>query len=92
MDISSRPARTRSTIEESLGQRIAQQRRSRMPMRRIAAVVGRSVATVSRWLARLGLSSLKALQPVVPVVSCEHDTPGAMLRQTSSTRVPSAAC
>lgn len=79
MDSSSRPTRTRSTIDEALGQRIEQLRRSRMPMRRIAAVVGRSVATISRWLARLGLSSLKALQPAAPVVRYEHDTPGAML-------------
>ena len=79
MDSSSRPAKTRSTIDEALGQRIEQLRRSRMPMHRIAAVVGRSVATISRWLARLGLSSLKALQPAVPVVRYEHDTPGAML-------------
>ncbi|MCM3566312.1 IS481 family transposase [Hydrogenophaga intermedia] len=79
VDSSSRPARTRSTIDEALSQRIEQLRRSRMPMRRIAAVVGRSVATVSRWLARLGLSSLKALEPAVAVVRYEHDAPGAML-------------
>lgn len=78
-DISSRPARTRSTIDEALGQRIEQLRRNRMPMHRIASVVGRSVATISRWLARLGLSSLKALEPVAPVVRYEHDRPGAML-------------
>ncbi|MGV3498860.1 MAG: leucine zipper domain-containing protein, partial [Hydrogenophaga sp.] len=53
MDSSSRPAKTRSTIDEARGQRIEQLRRSRMPMHRIAAVVGRSVATISRWLARL---------------------------------------
>lgn len=79
MDSSSRPARTRSTLDEALGQRIEQLRRNRMPMRRIAAVVGRSVATISRWLSRLGLFSLKALQPAVPVVRYEHDSPGAML-------------
>ncbi len=79
LDSSSRPARTRSTIDEVLGQRIEQLRRSRMPMRRIAAVVGRSVATVSRWLARLGLSSLKALEPQPTPVRYEHDAPGAML-------------
>lgn len=79
MDTSSRPAKTRSSIDEMLGQRIEQLRRNRMPMRHIALVVGRSVATISRWLARLGLSSLKALQPAVPVVRYEHDRPGAML-------------
>jgi hypothetical protein len=50
-----------------------------MPMRRIAAVVGRSVATVSRWLARVGLSSLKALDPVQPVIRYERDAPGELL-------------
>ena len=48
-DRSSRPARTRSTIDSQLAGRIEQLRRSRMPMRRIAGVVGRSVATVSRF-------------------------------------------
>jgi len=61
LDRSSRPATTRTSLDEALCERIEQLRRLRMPMRRIAAVVGRSVATVSRQLARLGLSSLKAL-------------------------------
>jgi hypothetical protein len=43
-----------------------------MRMRRIAAVVGRSVATVSRFLAGPGLSSLKALNPVTPVASADQ--------------------
>ena len=38
-----------------------------------------SVSTVSRWLARLGLSSLKALDPVRPIVRYEHTAPGEML-------------
>ncbi|WYX30792.1 IS481 family transposase [Achromobacter denitrificans] len=79
VDCSSRPARTRSTIDARLGQRIEQLRRARMPMRRIAAVVGRSVATVSRHLRRLGLSSLRALDPTVPVVRYEHPAPGELL-------------
>ena len=45
LDRSSRPARTRSTIDAELRERIERLRRQRMPMRRIAAVVGRSVAT-----------------------------------------------
>jgi len=60
-------------------QRIEQLRRSRMPMHRIAAIVRRSVATVSRVLARLGLSSLKDLQPKQPVVRYEHEAPGELL-------------
>ena len=78
-DRSSRPVKTRSTVDKYLLQRIEQLRRARMPMRRIAAVVGRSVATVSRLLASLGLSSLKALDPVEPVVRYEREAPGELL-------------
>ncbi len=55
-DRSSRPAKTRTNLDCALCERIEQLRRSRMPMRRIAGIVGRSVATVSRFLARQGLS------------------------------------
>ena len=48
-------------------------------MRTIALTLGLSVATVSRVLARLGLSSLKALQPRQPVVRYEHAAPGDLL-------------
>ena len=78
-DRSSRPHRTRSTVDTELRQRIEQLRRGRMPIRSIARVVGRSVATISRVLATLGLSSLKALEPKVPVVRYERATPGEML-------------
>jgi transposase InsO family protein len=78
-DRSSRPAKTRSTIDEALRSRIERLRRERMPMRRIAQVVGRSVATLSRVLAALGLSSLKALTPARPVVRYERSAPGEML-------------
>ena len=49
-------------------------------MRGIATVVGRSVATVSRLLAGLGLSSLKVLDPVQPVGRYERAAPGELLR------------
>jgi transposase InsO family protein len=78
-DRSSRPDRTRSTIDAKLAERIERLRRGRMPMRRIAAQVGRSVATVSRLLAGLGLSSLKALDPVAPTVRYEREAPGELL-------------
>lgn len=42
-------------------------------------MVGRSVATIRRVLAGLGLSSLKALKPQAPVVRYEHNTPGEWL-------------
>ena len=79
LDRSSRPARTRTNLDAQLCERIEQLRRSRMPMRRIATVVGRSVATVSRVLARLGLSSLKALDPLAPQVRYEREAPGELL-------------
>jgi transposase InsO family protein len=79
MDRSSRPGRTRTTVDDELRTRIAQLRRQRMPMHTIARVVGRSVATISRVLGTLGLSSLKALEPKAPVVRYERSTPGEML-------------
>ena len=79
LDRSSRPHQTRTTVDEVLSRRIEQLRRTRMPMRAIAAVVGRSVATVSRVLNRLGLSSLKALEPASPVLRYERDAPGELL-------------
>jgi transposase InsO family protein len=78
-DRSSRPCRTRGSVDETLKCSIEQLRRLRMPMRRIAELVGRSVSTVSRWLARLGLSSLRMLDPVRPVMRYEHTAPGEML-------------
>lgn len=78
-DRSSRPDRTRNTIDEGLAERIERLRRARMPMRSIASVVGRSVATVSRFLAGLGLSSLKALDPVEPIMRYEREAPGELL-------------
>ena len=79
LDRSSRPARTRTSLDAALCERVEQLRRARMPMRRIALVVGRSAATVSRLLARLGLSSLKALESPVPPVRYEREAPGELL-------------
>jgi transposase InsO family protein len=78
-DRSSRPRRTRGTVDAALERSVEQLRRLRMPMRRIAQLVGRSVSTISRLLARLGLSSLRALEPVRPSVRYEHVAPGEML-------------
>jgi transposase InsO family protein len=79
LDRSSCPHKTRSTVDEDMRVRIEQLRRARMPMRTIARIVGRSVATVSRVLASLGLSSLKALDPPRPIVRYERSAPGEML-------------
>lgn len=78
-DLSSRPQTTRASCDAALCLRIEQLRRSRMSMRTISRIVGRSVATVSRLLARLGLSSLKALEPTPPVVRYERQRPGELL-------------
>ena len=79
LDRTSRPHTTRSTVDEALYKRIEQLRRARMPMRVIAAIVGRSMSTVSRVLGRLGLSSLKALEPALPTLRYERDAPGELL-------------
>ena len=47
--------------------------------RHCVQLVERSVSTVSRLLARLGVSSLQALEPVRPIVRYEHVAPGEML-------------
>lgn len=48
----SRAVRTRGTVDTELAQRIERLRHKRMPMRHIAQLVGRSVATISRVLAK----------------------------------------
>lgn len=78
-DRSSRPQATRTTCDSALCLRVEQLRRTRMPMRTITRIVGRSVSTVSRLLARLGLSSLRALEPVMPVLRYERHRPGELL-------------
>jgi len=79
MDRSSRPNRTRTTVDDTLRARIERLRRGRMPMRTIAGVVGRSVATISRVLAAAGLSSLRVMDPAEPVVRYERVAPGELL-------------
>lgn len=54
-------------------------RRQRWPQWRIAAETGGSLATVSRYLRRIGLARLKSLDPVEPVVRYERATPGELL-------------
>jgi transposase InsO family protein len=78
-DRSSRPIKTRSTIDTDVLLRIEQFRRTRMPMHRIDSTVGRDVATVSRLLARMGLSSLKALELKLATVRYEREAPGELL-------------
>jgi len=54
-DRRSRPRKTRASWDASLLARVAGLRRQRTPMRPVALLVGRSLATISRWLANLGL-------------------------------------
>ena len=79
IDLSSRPHTTRTNLDGELIKRIERLRRARTPMRVIAHVVGRSVATISRALKVLGLSSLKALDPAPLVVRYERAAPGELL-------------
>jgi transposase InsO family protein len=56
-----------------------QRRRQRVPLWRIAQECGRSLATVSRYMARAGLSRLKCLDPVEPIRRYERAAPGELL-------------
>jgi transposase InsO family protein len=78
-DRSSRPHRLRSPTPQTVVDRIEVLRRERMPGKHIAKAVGVSPATVSRVLKRLGLSSLKALEPAEPVRRYEREQPGELI-------------
>lgn len=78
-DASSRPAHSPRAIDPSKALLIVELRRRRMTQARIALSVGVSASTVSRVLARAGLSKLSDLEPVEPVVRYEHDQPGDLL-------------
>ncbi|MDM0071763.1 IS481 family transposase [Variovorax sp. J31P207] len=54
-------------------------RRQRWPLWRIAMQAGRSLATLSRCMKRVGLSRLRSLEPVLPVVRYERAAPGELL-------------
>ena len=62
-----------------LADRIVALRRQRLTGKHIASVVAVSPATVSRVLARAGLSRLKDLEPAEPVRRYQHDEPGDMI-------------
>ena len=90
LDQSSRPHKTRTSLDAGLVERIERLRRARTPMRTIGRVVGRSVATISRTLKVLGLSSLKALDPASLVGRYERAAPGELLH--IDTRSSDASC
>ena len=75
-DSSSRPASSPRAIDPAKALLIVELRRRRMIQSRIATSVVVSVSTVSRVLARAGLSKLSDLAPAEPMVRYEHDQPG----------------
>lgn len=78
-DRSSRPHRCPQACAPEQVRQFEQRRRERMPLWRIARETGRSLATVARHMARLGLARLSALQPPEPIRRYERDSPGELL-------------
>jgi transposase InsO family protein len=79
LDRSSKPhGSPRACSAEEL-QAFELRRRQRVPLWRIAQEHGRSLATLSRQMRRLGLSRLKSLEPVEPVRRYERASPGELL-------------
>jgi len=78
-DRSSRPRRLYRPTPLDTVEKIAALRRQRWTGKQIAAQVGVSPATVSRTLRRLGLSNLRALEPVEPVRRYEREHPGELI-------------
>jgi len=79
MDRSSRPLRSPRSIAPGQALAIVELRRRRLTQARIAQALGVSGSTVSRVLARAGLSKLRDLAPVEPVLRYERDAPGELL-------------
>lgn len=78
-DASSRPKTSPRQIAPGRALLIVELRRKNMLQAQIARQVGVSAATVSRVLARAGLSKLSDLQPREPVQRYEHAAPGDLL-------------
>ena len=78
-DRSSCPARSPRALSVQEQVELERMRRRRMPLWRIAAQSGRSLATVSRYMRRLGLSRLKSLEPPMPIVRYERAAAGELL-------------
>ena len=79
VDASSRPASSPRAIDPAKALAVVELRRKRLTHARIAAALGVSKSTVSRVLARAGLSRLVDLEPAEPVRRYEHPAPGDML-------------
>jgi transposase InsO family protein len=78
-DRSSRPHRSPTAIARGTAQRVLTLRRQRRTMRSIATTLGIAMATVSRVLARAGLSRLAALDPPPLPNRYERAAPGELL-------------
>ncbi|ETH20049.1 IS481 family transposase [Bordetella pertussis] len=78
-DASSRPTVSPRAIAPAKALAIVELRRKRLTQARIAQGLGVSASTVSRVLARAGLSHLADLEPAEPVVRYEHQAPGDLL-------------
>jgi transposase InsO family protein len=78
-DRSSRPRLSPRSIAPATALAIVEVRRHRLTQARIADSLGVSRSTVGRVLARAGLSHLKDLEPITPVVRYEHAAAGDLL-------------
>jgi transposase InsO family protein len=78
-DRSSRPMRSPRSIPPERAMAIVELRRRCLTQARIASALGVSKSTVSRVLARAGLSRLTDLAPREPIVRYEHERPGDLL-------------
>ena len=78
-DASSRPRYSPRAIAPATALAIVELRRRRLTQARIAVSLGVSASTVSRVLARAGLSRLADLQPGETVQRYEHAAPGELL-------------
>ena len=78
-DRSSRPLSSPAQTPAATGAAVEALRRQRYTGKHIAGALGISSATVSRILRRLGLNSLKALEPAEPVRRYEREHPGELI-------------
>lgn len=78
-DRSSRPAHCPHETSVTDRAQFEALRRQRWPLWRIAMQAGRSLATLSRCMKQAGLSRLRSLEPVMPVICYEKAAPGELL-------------
>lgn len=78
-DRSSRPKSCPHALSAAIQAQVIEQRRSRQTYRQISQQCGIGQSTIGRWLKRVGLNRLAALEPAAPIVRYEHPEPGDML-------------